>query len=143
MTHAAQREYRFVVLNGGAEEETVLLNISGMMRDALAPTEGGLIRPSPAPADTVGEDGAPLPLPMKSSTTQRYKRATVKERKEEREETRLETRTSNGQVISSDVKRRESVEETVATKDLETDDRRIRDLRQDEEREDAGRNARS
>ena len=137
MTHAAQREYRFVVLNGGAEEETVLLNISGMMRDALAPTEGGLIRPSPAPADTVGEDGAPLPLPMKSSTTQRYKRATVKERKEEREETRLETRTSDGQVISSDVKRRESVEETVATKDLETDDRRIRDLRQDEEREDA------
>ena len=137
MTHAAQREYRFVVLNGGAEEETVLLNISGMMRDALAPTKGGLIRPSPAPADTVGEDGAPLPLPMKSSTTQRYKRATVKERKEEREETRLETRTSDGQVISSDVKRRESVEETVATKDLETDDRRIRDLRQDEEREDA------
>ena len=137
MTHAAQREYRFVVLNGGAEEETVLLNISGMMRDALAPRKGGLIRPSPAPADTVGEDGAPLPLPMKSSTTQRYKRATVKERKEEREETRLETRTSDGQVISSDVKRRESVEETVATKDLETDDRRIRDLRQDEEREDA------
>ena len=28
ITHAAQREYRFVVLNGGAAEETVLLKIS-------------------------------------------------------------------------------------------------------------------
>ena len=138
MTHAAQREYRFVVLNGGAAEETVLLTISGMMRDALAPSEGGLIRPSPAPAATVGEDGAVMPRPMQSSTTQRYKRATVKERKEEREETRLETRTSDGQVISSDVKQRESVEERVATKDLETDDRGIPDLRRGEEREDAG-----
>ena len=138
MTHAAQREYRFVVLNGGAAEETVLLTISGMMRDALAPSEGGLIRPSPAPAATVGEDGAVLPRPMQSSTTQRYKRATVKERKEEREETRLETRTSDGQVISSDVKQRERVEERVATKDVETDDRGIPDLRRVEEREDAG-----
>ena len=74
---------------------------------------------------------------MKSSTTQRYKRATVKERREEREETRIETRTSDGQVISSDVKRRESVEERVATKDLEIDDRGIRGLWQGEEREDA------
>ena len=139
MTHAAQREYRFVVLNGGADEETVLLNISGMMHDALAPSESGLVRPSPAPAETVGEDGAPLPRPIKSATTQRYKRATVKERKEQREETRLETRTSDGQVISSDVKRRECVEERIATNDLETDDRRIQDLRRGEEREDGGR----
>ena len=35
MTHAAQREYRFVVLNGGADEETVLLSISGMMRGCV------------------------------------------------------------------------------------------------------------
>ena len=138
MSHAAQREYRFVVLNGGAEEKTVLLNTSGMMRDALSPMERGLIRPSPAPADTVGEDGVPLPRPMKSSTTQRYKRATVKERKEEREETRLETRTSDGQVISSEVKRQERVEEKVATKDLETDDRGFHELHRAEEREDAG-----
>ncbi len=137
MTHAAQREYRFVVFNGGAEDKTVLLNISGMMRDALTLTEGGLIRPSPASAERVGEGGAPLPRSMKSSTTQRYKRATVKERREEREETRLETRTPDGQVISSDVKRRESVEERVATTDLETDDRGIPDFRKGQEREDA------
>ena len=137
MTHAAQREYRFVVLNGGAEEETILLKISGMMRDALAPTEGGLIRPSTVPAERVGEDGAPLPRLMKSSMTQRYKRATVKERREEREETRIETRTPDGQVISSDVKRKESVEERVATNDLETDDRGIPDFRKGQERKDA------
>ena len=138
MTHAAQREYRFVVLNGGATEETVLLKISGMMRDALTQTEGGLIRPSPAPAETVGEDGALLPRPVKGSATERYRRATVKERKEEREETRVETRNSDGQLVSSDIKRRERVEEKVATKDLETDGRGIGDLRRAERREDAG-----
>ena len=138
MTHAAQREYRFVVLNGGATEETVLLKISGMMRDALTQTEGGLIRPSPAPAETVGEDGALLPRPVKGSATERYRRATVKERKEEREETRLETRNSDGQVVSSDIKRRERVEEKVAIEDLETDGRGIGDLRRAERREDAG-----
>ena len=138
MTHAAQREYRFVVLNGGATEETVLLKISGMMRDALTQTEGGLIRPSPAPAETGGEDGALLPRPVKGSATERYRRATVKERKEEREETRLETRNSDGQVVSSDIKRRERVEEKVATEDLETDGRGIGDLRRAERREDAG-----
>ena len=54
ISHAKQREYRFVVLNGGATEETVLLNISGMMRDALAQTAEGLVRRTPAPAETVG-----------------------------------------------------------------------------------------
>ena len=138
MTHAAQREYRFVVPNGGATEETVLLKISGMMRDALTQTEGGLIRPSPALPETVGEDGAPLPRPVKGSTTEHYRRATVKERKEEREETRLETRNSDGLVVSSDIKRRERVEEKVATKDLEPDGRGIGDLRRAERREDPG-----
>ena len=138
MTHAAQREYRFVVLNEGATEETVLLKISGMMRDALTQTEGGLIRPSPAPAETVGEDGALLPRPVKGSATERYRRATVTERKEEREEARLETRNSDGQVVSSDIKRRERVEEKVSTEDLETDGRGIGDLRRAERCEDAG-----
>ena len=129
MTHAAQREYRFVVLNGGADEETVLLNISGMMRDALAPSERGLIRPSPALAETVGEDGVALARPISSSTKQRYRRATVKARKEEKQERRLETRTSDGQVTCSEVERQESVEESVVTRDLETDDRGLQELR--------------
>ena len=139
ITHAAQREYRFVVLNGGAPEETVLLKISGMMRDALKPQERGLIRPTPAPAESVGEDGAPLPRAVKGSERQEYKRATVKERKEEREERRLETRNSEGQVLSSDTKRRESVEERIATKDLDTDDRGLGDLRRAKEQDENAR----
>ena len=115
ITHAAQREYRFVVLNGGADEDTVLLKISGMMRDALALKESGLIRQTPEPEETVGEDGAALPRPVKGSERQQDKRATVKQRKEEREERRVETRNSEGQVLSSDIERRESVEERVAT----------------------------
>ena len=124
VTHSAQREYRFVVLNGGAAEETVLLKISGMMRDALARKDGGLMRPTPAPAETVGEDGAPLPRPMKAS---------------ERQERRLETRNSDGHVLSSDIKRRETIEERIATKDLETDASESGDLRRAEERDGTAR----
>ena len=138
MTHAAQREYRFVVLNGGADEETVLLSISGMMRDALAPSESGLVRPSPALAETVGEDGVALPRPISSSTKQRYRRATVKARREERAERRVETRAPDGQVLSSDVERQESVEEEIVTRDLEMDDRGVQELRGAEDPEDAG-----
>ena len=138
ITHAVQREYRFVVMNGGAAEETVLLKISGMMRDALKPVAGGLIRPSPAPAEMVGDDGAVLPRGMKASSTQHYKRDTVTERKEEREERRLETRNSEGQVLSSDIERRESVEERVATKELDTDDRGTQELSRARDHEDVG-----
>ncbi len=139
MTHAAQREYRFVVLNGGAIEETAKLKISGMMRDALKTVEGGLIRPSPALAEMIGEDGTVIPREMKTSTKQQYKRATVKERKEKREETRVETRNSEGREISSDMKRRESVEEKVTTWDLEADGRGTGDLNQAKEQKESAR----
>ena len=135
-THAAQREYRFVVPNGGAAEKTVLLKISGMMRDALTPTEGGLIRPSPSPEETVGEDGASLPLPVKGSSSQRDSRVTVTERKVQREESRVETRSSDGKLVSSNIKQRENVEERVATKILGADDGGIQVLGRAEERED-------
>ena len=138
VTHAAQREYRFVVLNGGAAEEKVLLKISGMMRDALTRVHGGLVRPTPAPAETVGNDGALLPRSVKGSSTERYRRATVKKRKEEREETRLETRNPDGQLVSSNIKRREKVEEKVATQDVETDGRDTGNLRRADRREDGG-----
>lgn len=127
-THAAQREYRFVVINEGATDETVLLKTSGMMRDALRPAEGGLIRPSPLPADTLGEDGLVLPRVMKTSTTPRYKRRTVTEEEKEREETRWEIKSADGQVVSSDIKRRESVKKRVATQDLDIELQNPRDL---------------
>ena len=134
-THAAQREYRFVVLNGNADEKTLLLDISGMMRDALAPCEHGLVRPSPTPTETVGEDGAALTRPVSSSTKQVSRQATAKERKEERRKRRVETRTSDGQVMSSDVEQEESVAESAVIRDLETDGRGIRELGRDARRE--------
>ena len=122
VTHAAQREYRFVVLNEGAADETVLLKMSGMMRDALRPAIGGLIRPAPKPEDMVRDDGVALPRGLKASTTPRYRQSTLKEREEERQETRWEARSPDGQVISSDIKRRESIKERVATQVHDTDD---------------------
>ena len=127
-THAAQQEYRFVVMNEGATDETVLLKISGMMRDALKPTEGGLVRPSPLPADTLGEDGLVLPRGLKTSTTPRYKRRTVTEQEKEREEIRWETKSADGQVVSSDIKQRESVKERVSAQDLDIEHQESRDL---------------
>ncbi len=137
ISHAAQREYRFVVFNGGADEQTVLLQISGMMRDALARTERGLVRPSPTPAETVGGDGAPLPRPLKGAMKERAKHVTVTERTVEKEERRLETRNADGQVLSSDVKRLERVGERVGTKASETGEREIPNLRGAQQDEDA------
>ena len=136
-THAAQREYRFVVLNEGATDETVLLKISGMMRDALRPAEGGLIRPSPLPTDTLGEDGLVLPRGLKTSTTPLYKRRTMTEQEKEREETRWETKSADGQVISLDIKRRESVKERVTMQDLDINHQESRDLCLAEKEEEA------
>ena len=116
-THTAQREYRFVVMNDGATEkteETVLLKISGMMRDALKPTEGGLIRPSPSPEDMVGDDGTVLPRNVKGSLTPLYKRATTKRIEEMREEHRSES-TVDEKVVASESKQEESKKENVAT----------------------------
>ena len=66
---------------------------------------------------------------MKGSTTPLHKRATVKQRKEEREESRWTTRTPDGQVISADVERRERVEESIATQEIDLDDRGSQGLR--------------
>ena len=42
--HAEQREYRFAIINEGAGDESVILRVSGMMRDALGLTNHGLVR---------------------------------------------------------------------------------------------------
>ena len=107
-----------------------------MMRDALALAEGGLIRSSPAPADTVGDFGDRLPRPMKASMTFCYKRATVKERKDkgrrrvwipETPKARWFRWTSSGGRASRILS---------ISKDLDTDEQRIRELRGSGERED-------
>ncbi len=133
--YAEQREYRFAVLTEGSDEETVMLRISGMMRDALKRTEKGLIRTAPPPAETAGDDQS-KPLPRMNETKAPISEwTTVTERLTEWEERRSETRTSDGQVESSDSERLEHVRERTITQDHELVDgdsqRRLRTDRDD------------
>ena len=120
--YAAQREYRFAVLNGGDAEETVKLSISGMMRDALTRTDPGLIRISPAQSDTSDDNDVHSPSPNDGNLKLIDGRRTITERVMEREERRSETRTEDGQLLSSEGKRRERVKERIETQELRQDD---------------------
>lgn len=111
--YSDQREYRFAVFNGGSSEETVSLNISGMMRDALARTERGLVRSFSPAHRTAGRDAdRPRPESMDGPTVIRKSR-TVTERRAQREEQRSETRSPDGQVEFSESERRERIEERI------------------------------
>ena len=136
-THAVQREYRFVVPNGGAADQTALLRISGMMRDALARTKGGLMRRPPAAAEMVEDDGSPMSRPVKGSEREVSRRRTLRTRNENRQESRSEVRDNSGQVLSTDIERQETIAESVATEDHELDDREVRHVHPFEEREHA------
>ena len=109
--YSDQREYRFAVFNGGSSEETVSLNISGMMRDALTRTERGLVR-SFSPTHRTGDREADRlrPESMDRSTVIRKSR-TVTERRTQREEQRSETRGPDEQIESLKSERRERIEE--------------------------------
>ena len=85
-SHAAQREYRFVIFCDRDAAERVLLRISGMMRDALAPTTHGLVRV--APAESATEVKAAEPTRSRQSSEVRYIRATSTERVAERNRAR-------------------------------------------------------
>ena len=113
--HAPQREYRFAVLNEGADEESVILQISGMMRDALKPSEHGLVRPAPIPlnTDAVGTGGPSEST--KERDTAIVKQATTRQRSAEREEWKLEARGPGGEVLSSEGGVRQSVRERSVT----------------------------
>ncbi len=119
--YAAQREYRFAVLTEGADEKTVSLQISGMMRDALKRTERSLIRTPPAPAETDRDDE------VKSSARMNETRDLVSERitMAEREERRWKTRAPDGQVMSSGSEWQEHVRERAVMKDHEPGDEGI------------------
>ena len=124
--YEAQQEYRFVVLNEGAEQETAVLQISGMMRDALKQTAHGLVRHARVPlssgADVEADSppaGAEIPKPVS-------KQATARRRSAKREEWRFEARGPDGEVLSSDGGLRESVKEQTVTwrQDSERDEPR-------------------
>ena len=120
--YAGQREYRFAVLGAGNDAETIALRISGMMRDSLKRKDGGLTRIPPPPKAT-GGDGAVADPPSEEETTvgPTYRQTAKTRRVTEREERRRETRTSDGQVHSSDTEQRERVLETIVTEDYQPD----------------------
>ena len=113
--YAAQREYRFAVLNEGAEEETVVLQVSGMMRDSLECSEHGLVRTPPVPLSTDASRGSQSLQEKEESRTLRGKRTMRRERSTEREERRWETKGPEGKVLSSESDVRESVKERIVT----------------------------
>lgn len=119
--HAAQREYRFVVLSDGPVEETVVLEISGMMRDALKQTEHGLVRHARVPLKSGPREETEPPQGKNEAANPTVKQMTMRERSAEREEWKLETKGPDGQVLSSDGGLRESIRERTVTQsqDLE------------------------
>ena len=117
--HAQQREYRFAVLNEGADEESVILRISGMMRDALKPTEHGLVRAAPVPLNTAAGEDTGTREDTRGINTPIAKHATISQRSAEREEWKLETRGPDGEVLSSEGSVRKSVKERSFTQSQE------------------------
>ena len=117
--HAPQREYRFAVLNEGADEESVILQISGMMRDALKPSEHGLVRPAPIPLNTDALGTGGPSESTKERDTAIVKQATTRQRSAEREEWKLEVRGPGGEVLSSEGGVRQSVRERSVTRSQE------------------------
>ena len=117
--HAAQKEYRFAVLNEGADEETVILEISGMMRDALKYSGHGFVRQPPAPLNADSRQPRKPSQGASESLKSILKKTTWRERSAEREEWRIETRGRNGEVLSSDGGLRESVKERTVAGDHE------------------------
>ena len=120
--YAAQREYRFAVLNEGNDEDTVLLRISGMMRDSLKRTGRGLTRSAPKSAEADKDDEPESPSRTNEGPKPIYRRRTMTERLTEREEIRQETRDEDGLVRSSEGKSQEHVKERTVTQELPLDD---------------------
>lgn len=124
-THAAQREYRFAILRDGTVDESVLLTVSGMMRDALQPTATGLVRPVLEPVDTTANEEAGSPSQASGSKKLLYKRTRAEERVTQREEMRSETRGPDGQILSSESELQESVREKTLTQDLDEEEQGV------------------
>ena len=113
--YAEQQEYRFAILNEGAEQETVILQISGMMRDALKQTGHGLVRHARVPLTSREELETESALEADEGPKPVAKRTTTRKKLAKREEWRFEARGPDGEVLSSDGGIRESVrEQTVA-----------------------------
>ena len=120
-SHAAMREYRFVILRDRDAAERVLLRISGMMRDALVSTPHGLVRIAPVPMKTKGatEDKAADSTRPKQWTEVRRTHATTTERVAERKARELVTKGTDGRILVSESERQEEIREKTVTHDLD------------------------
>lgn len=124
-THAAQREYRFAIFRGDNSNEEVFLNVSGMMRDALQPTTTGLVRPTPESVEAPVNEEPGSPSRASGPTKLLYKSVTTKEWATRREEMRSETRGSDGEILSSESKLRESAQEKTVTRELDAEEQPV------------------
>ena len=129
--YEAQQEYRFVVLNEGAEQETAVLQISGMMRDALKQTAHGLVRQARVPLSSGAEVEADSPPAGAERPKPVSKQATARRRSAKREEWRFEARGPDGEVLSSDGGVRESVKEQTVTWSQESEEDESREPNHD------------
>ncbi len=120
--YAAQQEYRFAILNEGAEQETVILQISGMMRDALKQTDHGLVRHARVPLTSGADLATESPLGNSEGPKPIAKQMTARKRAAKREEWRFEARGPDGEVLSSDGGLRESVREQTVTWNQESEE---------------------
>ena len=94
--HAPQKEYRFAVLNEGAEEKKVILQISGMMKDALKQTEHGLIRHAPVRLNDCASWETGTPKSTNETPRPIVKQKTIRQRSTKREEWKFESRDQTG-----------------------------------------------
>ena len=100
--HAQQREYRFAIINDGAEDESVFLRISGMMKDALKLTNHGLVRPAGIPPSNDPDPEIQPTQPSREQQATASQKMTRSRRTGERKEWRMETKNSDGEILSSE-----------------------------------------
>ena len=118
-SHAAMREYRFMILRGLDGDEKVRLPISGMMRDALTPTTHGLVRVTSSTAQTAPQVNAADPTPSRKSSDVSRSRPTSTERPAHQTSREPVTCESDEQTLSSGSGKEEEVREETVEHDLE------------------------
>ena len=119
VSHAAMREYRFVILRGLDRDEKVRLPISGMMRDALTPTTHGLVRVTSAPAQAAPQVKAADPTPSGKSSDVSQSRPTSTERVAHQTSREAVTNGSDEQTLLSGSGQEDEVREETMEHDLE------------------------
>ena len=121
ISHAAQREYRFVIFRDRDAAERVLLRISGMMRDALAPTTHGRTRGASAGKGGDGDrgDGADAKRAIERSAP--HARAST-EWVAERKAHEMVVKGTDGRILASESEGQEEVRERTVTHILEPED---------------------